>query len=216
MPACWPRRGASGRASRSCRPPRTPMARRSSPAGRRWAWRISGSSAPRSSRSSCAIGPAPTIPPRPRRSARRTSSTCRAASRRTCWTRSAGSAVGRALAAAHQRGAVLAGCSAGAMVLAGARVRFPGPARCPGRCAGGPGSGSRRARRSSRTTTPGPSRCRALVALQSPRGRSSSGIDEETAVVGRDGAWQVHGRSRVTVWRGRHRERYRAGDTFRF
>jgi cyanophycinase-like exopeptidase len=40
------------------------------------------------------------------------------------------------------------------------------------------------------------------------------GIDEETAVVGRDGAWQVHGRSRVTVWRGRHRDRYRTGETF--
>jgi cyanophycinase-like exopeptidase len=56
----------------------------------------------------------------------------------------------------------------------------------------------------------------ALVALQSPRRSVVLGIDEETAVVGRDGSWQVHGRSRVTVWRGRHRERYRAGDTFRF
>ena len=66
-----------------------------------------------------------------------------------------------------------------------------------------------------RTTTPGRSRCRALIALQAPRGSVVLGIDEETAVVGRDGSWQVHGRSRVTVWRGRHRERYRAGDTFR-
>jgi len=41
------------------------------------------------------------------------------------------------------------------------------------------------------------------------------GIDEETAVLGMDGVWQVHGRSRVTVWRGRHRDRYRAGETFR-
>ena len=36
----------------------------------------------------------------------------------------AGSAVGRALAAAHERGAVLAGCSAGAMVLAGHAFDF--------------------------------------------------------------------------------------------
>ena len=36
----------------------------------------------------------------------------------------AGSAVGRALTAAHQRGAVLAGCSAGAMVLAGDAFDF--------------------------------------------------------------------------------------------
>jgi cyanophycinase-like exopeptidase len=53
-----------------------------------------------------------------------------------------------------------------------------------------------------------------LVALQAPRGSVVLGIDEETAVVGRDGTWQVHGRSRVTVWRGRHRDRYRAGETF--
>ena len=55
----------------------------------------------------------------------------------------------------------------------------------------------------------------ALVVLQAPRGSAVLGIDEETAVVGRDGSWQVHGRSRVTVWRGRRRERFRAGDVFR-
>ena len=55
----------------------------------------------------------------------------------------------------------------------------------------------------------------ALIALQAPRGSVVLGIDEETAVVGRDGAWQVHGASRVTVWRGRRRERFRAGETFR-
>ena len=41
------------------------------------------------------------------------------------------------------------------------------------------------------------------------------GIDEDTAVVGHDGGWQVHGASRVTVWRGRRRERFRAGEVFR-
>jgi cyanophycinase-like exopeptidase len=41
------------------------------------------------------------------------------------------------------------------------------------------------------------------------------GIDEDTAVVGQDGAWQVHGASRVTVWRGRRRERFHAGEAFR-
>ena len=53
------------------------------------------------------------------------------------------------------------------------------------------------------------------MALQVPRGVVVLGIDEDTAVVGRDGAWQVHGRARVTVWRGRHRERYRRGEAFR-
>ena len=55
----------------------------------------------------------------------------------------------------------------------------------------------------------------ALIALQAPRGSTVLGIDEGTAAVGRDGAWQVHGRSRVTVWRGRRRDRYRAGEVFR-
>jgi cyanophycinase-like exopeptidase len=54
-----------------------------------------------------------------------------------------------------------------------------------------------------------------LIVLQSPRGGVVLGIDEETAAVGRDGAWQVHGRGRVTVWRGRRRERFRAGEVFR-
>jgi cyanophycinase-like exopeptidase len=55
----------------------------------------------------------------------------------------------------------------------------------------------------------------ALLVLQAPRGLAVLGIDEETAVVGQDGAWQVQGRGRVTVWRGRHRERFRRGDVFR-
>jgi cyanophycinase len=125
-----------------------------------------------------------------------------------------GTAVGRALAAAHQRGAVLAGCSAGAMVLAGHvfdfRIRLvPWPLRWR--------SGLRFVPDAS--VIPHydfwPEPMTALIALQAPRGSRVLGIDEETAVVGRDGAWQVHGRSRVTVWQGRRRERYRAGEIFR-
>jgi hypothetical protein len=55
----------------------------------------------------------------------------------------------------------------------------------------------------------------ALIALQAPRGVAVMGIDEETAAIGQDGAWQVRGPGRVTVWRGRRRERFRSGDTFR-
>jgi cyanophycinase-like exopeptidase len=55
----------------------------------------------------------------------------------------------------------------------------------------------------------------ALAALQAPRGVVVLGIDEETAVVGHNGAWQVHGVGRVTVWRGRRRERFRRGEAFR-
>lgn len=126
----------------------------------------------------------------------------------------AGSAVGRSLADAHERGAVLAGCSAGAMVLADRTFDFrmrvaPWPVRWRAGLGFAPGI----------SVVPHydawPEPLSALVALQAARGGVVLGIDEDTAVVGRDGAWQVHGRSRVTVWRGRHRERFRAGEAFR-
>ena len=126
----------------------------------------------------------------------------------------ADSAVGRAIVAAHERGAVVAGCSAGAMVLAGHSFDFrlrlmPWPLRWRPGLGFVPGA----------SVVPHydawPEPICALVALQAPRGSVVLGIDEETALVGRDGAWQVHGRSRVTVWRGRHRDRYRAGEVFR-
>jgi cyanophycinase len=124
-----------------------------------------------------------------------------------------GTAVGQALAAAHERGAVLAGCSAGAMALAGHvfdfRVRLaPWPLRW--------GQGLAFAHGVSVVPhyDAWPEPFSALIALQAPRGSVVLGIDEETAVVGRDGSWQVQGAARVTVWRGRHRERFRAGDVF--
>jgi cyanophycinase len=125
-----------------------------------------------------------------------------------------GSAVGRAIAEAHARGAVLAGCSAGAMVLAGHAYDFrlgllPWLLRWREGFGFVPGA----------SVVPHydawPEPFCALIAFQAPRGSVVLGIDEGTAVVGRDGAWQVHGRSRVTVWRGRHRDRYRSGDSFR-
>lgn len=125
-----------------------------------------------------------------------------------------GSAVGRALVAAHQRGAVLAGCSAGAMVLAGYTFDFrarmmPWPLRWRPGLGFAPGA----------SVVPHydawPEPMSALLALQAPRGSAVLGIDEQTAVIGRDGAWQVHGAARVTVWRGRRRERHRAGEVFR-
>jgi cyanophycinase-like exopeptidase len=94
------------------------------------------------------------------------------------------SALGRALVEAHARGAIVAGCSAGAMVLADRQFDF----RFRGR------------------PIPWPVRWRRSTVI---------GIDEDTAVIGHDGAYQVHGRARVTVWRGRHRERFKAGEVFR-
>ena len=124
-----------------------------------------------------------------------------------------GSGVGQALRQAHERGAVIAGCSAGAMALAQRHFVF------------------RRRRliwpvawRDGLGLVPGasviphydalPEPLCALIALQAPRGSVLLGIDEDTAIVGRDGSWQVHGRARVTVWRGRRRERFRSGDVF--
>jgi cyanophycinase-like exopeptidase len=125
-----------------------------------------------------------------------------------------GSAVGRALASAHERGAALAGCSAGAMALAAHsfdfRVRLvPFPLRWGQGLGFAPGV----------SVVPHydawPEPFSALIAFQAPRGSVVLGIDEDTAAMGRDGGWQVHGASRVTVWRGRSRERFRAGEVFR-
>lgn len=130
-----------------------------------------------------------------------------------------GSPLGAALAAASARGAVVAGCSAGAMALAWrsanprslARLRLRAPFPMRWQPALGLADGI--------VVLPHydalPEAVSALVALQAPRGAVLFGIDADTALVGRDGAWQVHGAGRVTVWRGRHRERFRRGEAFR-
>ena len=125
-----------------------------------------------------------------------------------------GSRVGRALSEAHERGAVIAGCSAGAMALADRHFDFRRRRLVwPVRWRDGLGLVPRASVIPHYDAWPEPL-C-ALIALQAPRGSVLLGIDEDTAIVGRDGAWQVHGRARVTVWRGRWRERFRAGDVFR-
>ncbi len=123
-----------------------------------------------------------------------------------------GTPAGSALLAASARGAVVAGCSAGAIVLAAVqmRVRAKRFLRVP--------LGWRR----SLDLVPRsavlphydafPETLSAGAALMAPRGVRILGIDEETALVGRDGTWQVHGRGRVTVWSRHHRLRYRSGD----
>lgn len=124
------------------------------------------------------------------------------------------SPLGAAIHAAHRRGAVIAGCSAGAMALSSVqanlrRRKVPWPVRWS------PGS----------ALVPGvavlphydawPEAVLALIALQAPRGVAVLGIDEDTAVVWQDELAEVHGRGRVTVWRGRRRDRFRHGETFR-
>jgi cyanophycinase-like exopeptidase len=129
------------------------------------------------------------------------------------------SPLGGALARAHARGAVVAGCSAGAMAIVGRtmdfrrmpKVRMPMP--FPVRWATGLGLIDGVA------VIPHydawPEVLSALLVLQAPRGGVVLGIDEDTAVVGVNGGWQVHGAGRVTVWRGRRRERFRRGEAFR-
>jgi cyanophycinase len=119
-----------------------------------------------------------------------------------------GTPAGAAIRSAHGRGAVLAGCSAGAMVLGGHQLRV------------------RRARRRlpigwtpSLGIVPGvivvphydtiPETLLAPFALMAPRDAWVVGIDEETAFIGRAGTWQVRGPGRVTIWRGGRRERLR-------
>jgi cyanophycinase len=129
------------------------------------------------------------------------------------------SPLGEALEDASRRGTVIAGCSAGAMAL-GSRTmaprrvaKLPMPVLWPLRWVAGldlvPGV----------TVIPHydafPETFSAAVVLQKPRGLTVFGIDEDTAAIGRNGIWQVHGAGRVTIWRGRHRERFHAGDAFR-
>jgi len=127
-----------------------------------------------------------------------------------------GSAAGAALREAHARGAVIAGCSAGAMVLGGHQFRTGGRRFLQLPVGWEDGLG----------LVPGlvivphydaiPETLVAPLVLAAPKGALVVGIDEDTAVVGRDGAWQVQGRGRVTIWRGQRRERHRAGSIVSF
>ena len=124
-----------------------------------------------------------------------------------------GSALWAAVLGAHERGAVLAGCSAGAMVLGGHQVEISRKIRFPVHWA------------SSLGVVPSiavlphydrfPETFAALFAIGAPRGTLVLGIDEDTAAIGREDEFTVEGRSAVTVWHGRDRKRYRAGETFR-
>ncbi len=126
-----------------------------------------------------------------------------------------GTPAGAALRAVHDRGGVVAGCSAGAMVLAARQPRVVGRRffRFPRGWRDGLGLVEGAA------VIPHydafPEVLALAVVLIAPRGTVVLGIDEETAAVGRDGSWHVRGPGRVTVWRGRDRTRHRPGDSFR-
>ena len=124
-----------------------------------------------------------------------------------------GSAVWAAALAAHARGSVIAGCSAGAMVLCAQLARFRTPPHIPLGFQAGLGlvAGAAVLPHYDRF----PETFAAVRVARAPRGTVVLGIDEDTAAIGRDGAWVVRGTGRVTVWRGRRRERLRAGEIFR-
>jgi cyanophycinase len=123
------------------------------------------------------------------------------------------SAVWAATLAAHARGAVLVGAGGGAGVLGVRATRVAPRLGWPLGWAEGLGAAAGVAVLPSYDARPEP--VMAVLALGAPRGLAVLGIDRETAVIGRDGAWEVHGHGRVTLWRGRHRQRHRRGDAFR-
>jgi len=110
---------------------------------------------------------------------------------------------------AHQRGAALVACRAGAMVLGDrcldVRRRIGWPVRWER--ALGLVHGAAIAPRYDRMPEP----LMAFFTLQAPSDVAVLGIDERAALVGRNGAWLVRGDGRVTVWRGRRRNRHRPG-----
>jgi len=124
-----------------------------------------------------------------------------------------GSAVWAAAQDVHERGGVLAGCSAGAMVLCSRQARLRRPPHLPLRYEWALGVVPDTAAFPHYDQFP--EAFAALMILRAPHGTTVLGLDEGTAAIGRDGGWQVRGRGRVTVWRGRHRERYRHGEAFR-
>ena len=124
-----------------------------------------------------------------------------------------GSRAWEAAKRAHQRGAALIACRAGAMVLGDRCLEVKRHLGWPVRWERALGlvHGAAIAPRYDRMPEP----LMAFFTLQAPSDVTVLGIDERAALVGRDGAWQVRGDGRVTVWRGRHRNRHRAGDVLR-
>jgi cyanophycinase-like exopeptidase len=124
-----------------------------------------------------------------------------------------GTAVWTAAQDANGRGSILAGCGAGAVALGERQLDVGVRLGWPVRWAvglGGAGGLAVLVEYDARPET-----VMALLAMRAPRGMPVMGLDREAAVIGRDGSWEVHGRARVTVWRGRRRERHRRGDAFR-
>ena len=130
-----------------------------------------------------------------------------------------GSPLGPAIAAANARGAVIAGCSAGAMAIVGLTMDFRSvpklriPLPFPIRWRAGLGLVDGVAVLPHYNAWPEP--FSASVALQSPGDRWSSGWTRRRPHSDGTGLGRCTAAGRVTVWHGRHRERFRKGDAFR-
>jgi cyanophycinase-like exopeptidase len=124
-----------------------------------------------------------------------------------------GSRAWEAARLAYERGAGIIACRGGAMALGDrcleVRRRVGWPVRWER--AFGLVRGAAIAPRYDRVPEP----LMAFFMLQAPSDVVVLGIDQRAALVGRDGAWQVRGDGRVTVWRGRRRSRLRSGDILR-
>jgi cyanophycinase len=122
-----------------------------------------------------------------------------------------GTAVWAAVCDVFEAGGVIAGCSAGAMIMGGFVPEFSLKAGVPwiNRW------------RASFAWLPGaivvphydefPEVMVSLMFGRRPAGSYLIGIDAHTALVGADHTWQVLGAGRVTVRRGREKQRYTAG-----
>lgn len=137
-----------------------------------------------------------------------------AGSRRSLSRALVASPIGDAVVVAHRRGAIVVGCGSGAMLLGRSQPEMrrrlvPTPIRWSAALALFPDV----------VVLPAydarPEPIMAALALLASRHAVVLGIDCETAAIGRDGAMRVYGRGRVTVWRGRHRDRFRRGETFK-
>ena len=122
-----------------------------------------------------------------------------------------GTAIWSAVREMFDRGGVIAGCSAGAMILGGYVTEFSVKAGVPW---------INRWHASFALVPEAivvphydefPEVMVSLMFGRRPPGSYLIGIDGHTALVGLDHAWQVLGAGRVTVRRGRDRQRYAAG-----
>lgn len=125
----------------------------------------------------------------------------------------AGTAVERAMRAAHERGAIVAGCGAGAMVLADRQARLVRSRPVPTGWAPALGLVPRVAVIPEYDALP--EALLVAVAVMPPWSGVVVGLDRRTTLVGREGAWTVSGPGRVTIWRGRRRSRHHEGEMVR-